>query len=465
MPLNFMPFALKMRDIEASDIQIEAFRRNCMKAFSGKGCFISEDEIAPVGELPTFNQLAPLSESRNDELLNACAIIKLNGGLATTMGLEGQPKSLVTAHGQLSFLDLTVRQILGRRNKLGIKSLPLILMNSFNTSSQTMKSLMGYLGLLEQPVAVEIVQSRVPRIQADSLTPYASATDPLSEWCPPGHGDLYLSLFVSGLLVELLSRGIKYIFVSNIDNLGADLDMRIPEWMAQHNYPMVMEVSKRCAADRKGGHLARDVYGSFVLRESAMCQPEDRECFADIKRYRYFNTNNLWFDAEALYKLIMAHGGLLDLPVIRNSKVLYDNLGKACQVYQIESACGSIISSWPNAQALEVPRSRFVPVKGLSDLMIVRSDLFSVDSGYSIRCTKDNFTPPLITLPIEVTSLEDLEHMLPYGMPSLRCCSSLNIEGPVIFGKDVKCEGDVKITAAAEAFIPDGSVLSGEVSL
>ena len=168
MPLNFMPFALKMRDIEASDIQIEAFRRNCMKAFSGKGCFISEDEIAPVGELPTFNQLAPLSESRNDELLNACAIIKLNGGLATTMGLEGQPKSLVTAHGQLSFLDLTVRQILGRRNKLGIKSLPLILMNSFNTSSQTMKSLMGYLGLLEQPVAVEIVQSRVPRIQAFS---------------------------------------------------------------------------------------------------------------------------------------------------------------------------------------------------------------------------------------------------------------------------------------------------------
>ena len=465
MPLNFMPFALKMRDIEASDIQIEAFRRNCMKAFSGKGCFIGEDEIAPVGELPSLEQLAPLNKEQSDKLLNACAVIKLNGGLATTMGLEGRPKSLVTAHGQSSFLDLTVRQILSKREKLGNESLPLILMNSFNTSSQTMKSLMSYLDLLEQPVAVEIVQSRVPRIQADSLTPYASATDPLSEWCPPGHGDLYLSLFVSGLLVELLSRGIKYIFVSNIDNLGAGLDMRIPKWMASYGYPMVMEVSKRCAADRKGGHLARDVYGSFVLRESAMCKPEEREYFSDIERYRYFNTNNLWFDAEALYKLIVSQGGLLDLPVIRNTKTLYDNWGKACQVYQIESACGSIISSWSNAQALEVPRSRFVPVKGLSDLMIVRSDLFSVDSDYSIRYTGKSNVPPLISLSAEVNSLDDLEHMLPHGVPSLRCCSSLSVEGTVIFGKDVKCEGSVKVIATSEAYIPDGTVLRGEIRL
>ena len=460
-----MPFALKMRGIEASDIQIEAFRRNCMKAFSGKGCFINEDEIAPVGELPSFKQLPSVSEARTDELLNACAIIKLNGGLATTMGLEGGPKSLITAHGQSSFLDLTVRQILSKRSRLGDRALPLILMNSFNTSSQTMKSLMGYLGLLEQPVAVEIVQSRVPRIAADSLLPYTSATDPLSEWCPPGHGDLYLSLFVSGLLVELLSRGIKYIFVSNIDNLGASLDMRIPEWMAKHNYPMVMEVSKRCAADRKGGHLARDVYGSFVLRESAMCKPEERDSFANIERYRYFNTNNLWFDAEALYKLIVSQGGLLDLPVIRNSKTLYDRAGKACQVYQIESACGSIISSWPEAQALEVPRSRFVPVKGLSDLMVVRSDLFSIGSDYAIHCVKEDFAPPTVTLPSNVATLDDLEHMLPYGVPSLRRCSSLNIEGPVIFGKDVECEGNVKVTVASEAVIPDGTVLRGEVIL
>lgn len=465
MTLNFMPFALKMRGIEASDIQIEAFRRNCMKAFSGKGCFIGEDEIAPVGELPTLKQLPLVGEARTNELLNSCAIIKLNGGLATTMGLEGGPKSLVMAHGQSSFLDLTVRQVLSKRNKLGDKALPLILMNSFNTSVQTMKSLMTYLGLLEQPVAVEIVQSRVPRIAADSLLPYTSSTDSMSEWCPPGHGDLYLSLFVSGLLVELLARGIKYLFVSNIDNLGASLDMRIPEWMAQNNYPMVMEVSKRCAADRKGGHLARDVYGSFVLRESAMCKPEEREYFANIERYRYFNTNNLWFDAEALYKLIVSQGGLLDLPVICNNKTLYDKDGKANKVYQIESACGSIISSWPQAQALEVSRNRFVPVKGLSDLMVVRSDLFSVDSDYSVRCVKEDFSPPTVNLPAEVTSLDKLEHMFPYGVPSLRGCSSLNIEGPVIFGKNIKCEGDIKITATSEAVIPGGTVLSGEVIL
>ena len=459
-----MPFALKMRDIGASELQIEAFRRNCVKAFSDKGCFISEDEIAPVGELPTFNQLPTLSEERNHELLQACAVIKLNGGLATTMGLEGGPKSLVRAHGQSSFLDLTVRQILSKRENLGSKALPLILMNSFNTSSQTMESLRKYFDSSEQPVATEIAQSRVPRIEAASLTPYVSSTDPLSEWCTPGHGDLYLSLFVSGLLVELLSHGIKYIFVSNIDNLGAGLDMRIPAWMASQNYPMVMEVSRRCLADRKGGHLAKDVHGTFVLRESAMCKPEEREYFADIERYRYFNTNNLWFDAEALYRLIASQDGLLDLPVIRNAKILYDNLGKACRVYQVESACGSIISSWPEAQALEVPRQRFVPVKGLSDLMLVRSDLFSIDSDYSIDCIRKDFALPLISLPAEVRSLDDLEHMLPYGVPSLRDCTSLTIEGPVVFGKNVKCEGDVKIAAASETFIPDKTILSGEIS-
>ncbi|MGM9998662.1 MAG: UTP--glucose-1-phosphate uridylyltransferase [Candidatus Bruticola sp.] len=462
--LNFMPFALKMRGAGVSDLQTEAFRHNCMKAFNGKGCFIEEKDIAPVGSLPSLKDLPVLTVQKRDELLKKCAIIKLNGGLATTMGMEGGPKSLIRAHGSYSFLDLTVRHILDLRKSLGHGSLPLILMNSFNTSAQTMKSLMSYLGLLEQPVAVEIVQSKVPRISAADLLPYASASEPQEEWCPPGHGDLYLSLFISGLLVELLSRGIKYIFVSNIDNLGASLDMRIPEWMAAQGCPMVMEVSRRCAADRKGGHLARDVYGSFVLRESSMCRPEERDSFADTQKYCYFNTNNLWFDAEALYKLIISHGGLLDLPVICNTKMLYDSFRKACKVYQIETACGSIISSWPKAQALEVPRSRFIPVKGLSDLMIIRSDLFSVGSDYSIRCVHDDFMPPFVSLPSEIVTLEDFEQMLPAGVPSLLRCSSLKIDGPVVFGKGVSCQGEVKITASAEAFIPDGTLLSGEVN-
>ncbi|MGM9991340.1 MAG: UTP--glucose-1-phosphate uridylyltransferase [Candidatus Bruticola sp.] len=436
-----------------------------MKAFSGNGCFIKEKDIAPVGNLPSLVDFPVLTESKRSELLKKCAIIKLNGGLATTMGMEGGPKSLIKAHGQYSFLDLTVRQILNLRKSLGQWSLPLILMNSFNTSAQTMKSVTSYLGLLEQPVAVEIIQSKVPRVAAADLLPYVSASNPKDEWCPPGHGDLYLSLFVSGLLVELLSRGIKYIFVSNIDNLGASLDMRIPEWMAAQGCPMVMEVSRRCAADRKGGHLARDVYGAFVLRESSMCSPEEREYFADINKYCYFNTNNLWFDAEALYKLIVSHGGLLDLPVICNTKMLCDSFGKACKVYQIETACGSIISSWLNAQAVEVPRSRFVPVKGLGDLMIVRSDLFYVDENYSIHCVQDNFKPPLISLPSEIVTLEDLAHMFPAGMPSLKQCSSLEIDGPVVFGQGVACQGEVKVTASVETFIPAGTLLSGEVNL
>ena len=45
------------------------------------------------------------------------------------------------------------------------------------------------------------------------------------EWCPPGHGDLYTALYGSGALDELLAEGVKYMFVSNSDNLGATLDV------------------------------------------------------------------------------------------------------------------------------------------------------------------------------------------------------------------------------------------------
>ncbi|MBQ7528696.1 UTP--glucose-1-phosphate uridylyltransferase [bacterium] len=459
MAVNFMPFARKMGAAGASDIQVESFRRNYLQAFESGKCYIHEDDIAPVGSVHNFMELPQLSKQRENELLKRCAVLKLNGGLATTMGLKGTPKSLVRVKGTLSFLDITILQIRRKRAKIGARFLPLILMNSFNTSAETMSCITNNRAMLEQSVPMELMQSRVPRINADTLEPYTCSEDPNSEWCPPGHGDIYMSLYSTSLLAELLSNNIRYVFLSNIDNLGASLDARIPALMEERRCPFLMEVSRRCETDKKGGHLARDVYGGYVLRESSMCTPEDRQYFSDIDRYRYFNTNNIWFDVEKMYRLVIGHNGLLNLPVIKNSKIL----GDGQKIFQLETACGSAISLFEDAIALEVPRSRFAPVKGLSDLLAVRSDAYVMREDNTITLADGKMSPPVIVLPEQVKTIESMEAMFPCGIPSLVNCDRLQIEGPVIFGKDVRCVGEVKILANSRAVIEDGSVLQGEV--
>ena len=47
----------------------------------------------------------------------------------------------------------------------------------------------------------------------------------LIRWYPPGHGDIYTSLKRSGLLDQFMAEGKEYMFVSNIDNLGATVDL------------------------------------------------------------------------------------------------------------------------------------------------------------------------------------------------------------------------------------------------
>lgn len=46
-------------------------------------------------------------------------------------------------------------------------------------------------------------------------------------WYPPGHGDTYQSFYNSGLLDKFLSKGKEIVFISNIDNLGATVDLSI----------------------------------------------------------------------------------------------------------------------------------------------------------------------------------------------------------------------------------------------
>lgn len=70
-------------------------------------------------------------------------------------------------------------------------------------------------------------------------------------------------------------------------------------------------------------------------------------------------------------------GDGLDLEIIVNPKVT--DSGEA--VIQLETASGAAIKHFRNAHGVNVPRSRFLPVKSCSDLLLVTSDLYTLEHG------------------------------------------------------------------------------------
>jgi UTP--glucose-1-phosphate uridylyltransferase len=374
--------------------------------------------------------------------------VKLNGGLGTSMGLHG-PKSLLPVRGGASFLDFAARQVLALR-QAGERLPAFYLMNSATTREPSLAHLLAYPALANADGSLDFLQGMVPKLLAGSLEPVDWPAEPQHEWCPPGHGDLYVSLAANGDLAgRLLQSGIRYLFASNVDNLGATVDGRLLHYFVESGAPFMMEVAQRTAADRKGGHLAvRRSDGNLVLRESAQCPAGDMEAFQDIARHRFFNTNSLWIDLEALLDEMRRHGGYLPLPIIRNEKHLVPDDPSTPRVIQLESAMGAAIECFPGAKAVVVPRSRFAPVKTTNDLLAVRSDAYvEADGGTTLTLDPSRGgTPPDVRLdPAHYAMLANFEALFPAGPPSLRHCRSLVVEGPVRFAPGVAIRGDVTV--------------------
>src|SRR5919206_3408335 len=370
----------KMRRDDVGDAAVKAFADAYERLREGETGVLPEDEIEPVDEVPDADELPDAGEEAGGALDRA-VIVKLNGGLGTSMGMTG-PKSLVEVKDGLTFLDVIVRQVLGLRERTGAR-LPLVLMNSFSTREPSLEAL-GRYDDVEADVPLDFVQNKVPKLLADELEPVEWPDDPDLEWAPPGHGDLYAALVTSGMLDELLERGYRYAFVSNADNLGAVLEPRILAWMAGERIPFVMEVADRTEADRKGGHIARRRGDGLVLREIAQTPDDDLDAFQDVDRHRFFNANSLWLDLRALRDTLEARDGVLGLPMIVNSKTVDPSDSSSPEVFQLETAMGAAIGAIEGAAALHVPRSRFAPVKTTDQLLAVRSDAFVLRADASV---------------------------------------------------------------------------------
>lgn len=440
---RFASFAQKMREAGQPEMAIRAFSHYYAQLTEGATGYISSREAQPVASLPVVEELTAYTDAGKAALART-VVIKLNGGLGTTMGMSG-PKSLIQVKDDFTFLDIIVHQIVHMRRQYDVR-LPLVLMNSFSTQAESLAALQAYPELLKQEAPLDFLQHQVPKIWKEALSPATWPADPAKEWCPPGHGDLYLALQTSGMLGTLLAQGYEYAFVSNADNLGATVDMAILGYFAKEQLPFLMEAARRQPVDRKGGHLAQHPEQGLILREVAQCPADEIEAFQDIDRYQYFNTNNLWVHLPSLQRALQQHDGVLPLPLIRNEKAVDPTQPDSPRVYQLETAMGHAIVLFPEAQAVETPRRRFLPVKNTNDLLRLWSDAYILEEDYTIRLNPERNVVGELIIDLDKHHyglFDQLKAHFQAGAPSLVNCKQLHVEGEIYFDPSVTLEGEI----------------------
>jgi UTP--glucose-1-phosphate uridylyltransferase len=460
-PIDKDIFRRKMLQWKQSELSIRAFEQKLRQLEKGGTGLIPEKDIQPVTDLSGLAGLDPEYREAGSKLLKKTVMIKLNGGLGTGMGMS-KAKSLLPAKQGLSFLDIIIKHA-------GAQGSALILMNSARTRDDSLAIMRKYPHVREQEksLPLDFEQSMNPKIEISTMQPVKYPENRDMEWCPPGHGDLFTAIQAEGVLSKLLDSDCEYAFISNADNLCASLHPGILGYMAIQGIPFLMEVTRRTSGDRKGGHLARSSRGgSLLLRESAQCPEDDENSFQDIRKHRFFNTNNLWVNLEALRDILNRHDGVIPLPLIRNKKHVNPVDDYSPPVYQLESAMGAAINFFQGAAAMEVPRSRFLPVKSNEDLLVVRSDrIVLLHDDYTLtQCRSCRY--PEISVKLDsryYKNIEPWKKAFPGRIPSLKDCSEFCVSGPFLFRDNIVATGRVALVnrGTSRVEIPEGTELNG----
>lgn len=430
----------KMAAAGVDPLAIDVFAHYFRLLERGETGMIPEGTIDPL-DMPSIDDVE-VSAEEGASALRTTAVIKLNGGLGTSMGME-RAKSLLCVRRGLSFLDIIARQVLHLRSEHGAP-LPLIFMNSFRTSADTLAALARYEDLPVDGLPLEFLQNKEPKLRQDDLTPVTWTRDPSLEWCPPGHGDIYTAMTATGLIEQLLEAGYTQLFISNSDNLGAVPDATLAGWFAGSGSPFAIEAVRRTASDRKGGHFAtRKADGRIVLRETAQTLPEDQEALGDLDRHRFMSTNNIWINLVALRDVLASRDGVMGLPLIRNLKTVDPADPASTPVVQIECAMGAAIEIFAGARTIEVSRKRYVPVKTTNDLLVLRSDVYDIGPDFVLDAVT---AVPFVDLDGVYKLVGDFDKRFKAGAPSLREAESFIVDGDWDFGENVKVVGAVKLS-------------------
>ncbi|MCB1101936.1 MAG: UTP--glucose-1-phosphate uridylyltransferase, partial [Kiritimatiellae bacterium] len=131
----------RLSDDHAPALLIDQFLGHVQRVQTGASGVVPQAQLLEIGPLPGHASLQTYA-ARGQAALDALVVLKLNGGLGTSMGLD-RAKSLLPVRDKLRFIDLIARQILSLRARYGA-TLPLLLMNSASTVQDTTEALAHY---------------------------------------------------------------------------------------------------------------------------------------------------------------------------------------------------------------------------------------------------------------------------------------------------------------------------------
>ncbi len=328
----------KMVAAGVDEVAIETFAHYYRLLEHGETGMIPESTIDPVD----MESLADVEVADDvaSEAIRHTVVIKLNGGLGTSMGMD-RAKSLLCVRRGLSFLDIIARQVLHLRKEYDAP-LPMIFMNSFRTSTDTLDALGRYDELPVEGLPLEFLQNKEPKLLLQGprpprpipRTPASSGVRRVTATSTPRCAAPACWTGCSSSATATCSSATP-------TTSARCREARVAGWFASSGAPFAIECVRRTASDRKGGHLARrKTDGRLVLRETAQTPPEDIESLADLDRHRFTSTNNVWFDLAAMKQALDVRQGILGLPLIRNVKHLDPADSSTPEVVQIETAMG-----------------------------------------------------------------------------------------------------------------------------
>lgn len=179
-----------MREAGQPEPVINHFKRLHDEVNRGHTGIIQEKDIEPVGEVATLDQIRKegIYLALGMKNLNQVAVIRLNGGLGSSMGMPNA-KSLLPVKGNLTFNDLTIRQLSHLREDTG-HEIPLLQMTSFRTDADIQRVMNEANYTNPSGIPYTFTQHKHPKLYLDDLSVTRETNDE-HNWNPPGHGDIY----------------------------------------------------------------------------------------------------------------------------------------------------------------------------------------------------------------------------------------------------------------------------------
>ncbi|KAG0582020.1 hypothetical protein KC19_3G027000 [Ceratodon purpureus] len=425
-------------------------------------------KVLPYDKLPSVVD----DHEKCKVLLHKLIVVKLCGTLGRSLGTT-QPKSLVEIHSEQSFVDLAVQQIEVLNVKYNAKVL-LVLATSDNTDRAVKQAVKKY-----SASDVDIIvfnQTEYPR-EVWPVTPKLGEDGGYLT----NNGDLFAAFSFSGKLDELLALGKEYLFISNCDNLGATVDLNMLNNLSENQCDYCMEVTPKNGTDAENGAYVSSEGNIELLEfEEVSRSQNEKSRSGDVK---VVNTNSTWVNLKAVKRL--AEIEALDIYCSSKGAGEGENI-----TFQLQTSSGAplyslqvngeifenlpiegnsdllLVQFFDGSVAVEVPRTRFHPIRDTSDLLLFRSDLYTVREGVvcpnPLRLSDVNPTIELEGLKLRKMQYftERLKHI-----PSLLELSSLRVIGDVWFGSDVILQGKVVIWAKKDERIdiPDGEIIKDQL--